>query len=103
MTAKFAIGGLQFGLFQFEQTLGVVENIDTTSRQLQQALESGKQIIVTTLQKFPVIAKPNSAKPSDHVTDCALAPNAGSISSGAMARTISGKVSTRLGCVRPAS
>ena len=42
---------------QFEQTLGVVENIDTTSRQLKQALESGKTIIVTTLQKFPVIAE----------------------------------------------
>jgi type I restriction enzyme R subunit len=35
----------------------VVENIDTTSRQLKEALESGKTIIVTTLQKFPVIAK----------------------------------------------
>ena len=42
---------------QLEQTLGVVENIDTTSRQLKDALESGKTIIVTTLQKFPVIAK----------------------------------------------
>ena len=42
---------------QFEQTLGVVENIDSTSRQLKDALESGKTIIVTTLQKFPVIAK----------------------------------------------
>ncbi len=42
---------------QFEQTLGVVENIEKTSRQLKEALESGKTIIVTTLQKFPVIAK----------------------------------------------
>jgi type I restriction enzyme R subunit len=41
----------------FEQTLGLVENIDATSRQLKQALEDGKTIIVTTLQKFPVIAK----------------------------------------------
>jgi len=48
---------LQTTVRQFEQTLGVVENIDTTSRQLKQALESGKTIIVTTLQKFPVIAK----------------------------------------------
>src|SRR5574341_1237147 len=48
---------LQTAMRQFEQTLGVVENIDTTSRQLKQALESGKTIIVTTLQKFPVIAK----------------------------------------------
>jgi type I restriction enzyme R subunit len=48
---------LQTTIRQFEQTLGVVENIDTTSRQLKEALESGKTIIVTTLQKFPVIAK----------------------------------------------
>lgn len=46
---------LQTTMRQFEQTLGVVENIDTTSRQLKQALETGKTIIVTTLQKFPVI------------------------------------------------
>ncbi len=48
---------LQRTMRQFEQVLGVVENIDTTSRQLKEALESGKTIIVTTLQKFPVIAK----------------------------------------------
>ncbi|MGH7803431.1 MAG: type I restriction endonuclease subunit R, partial [Candidatus Binatia bacterium] len=48
---------LQNTMKQFEQTLGVVENIDATSRQLKDALESGKTIIVTTLQKFPVIAK----------------------------------------------
>ena len=48
---------LQATMRQFEQTLGVVENIDTISRQLKEALESGKTIIVTTLQKFPVIAK----------------------------------------------
>ncbi len=48
---------LQRIIRSFEQTLGVVENIDKTSRQLQEALESGKTIIVTTLQKFPVIAK----------------------------------------------
>ena len=46
---------LQRTVRQFEQTSGVVENIDTTSRQLKDALESGKTIIVTTLQKFPVI------------------------------------------------
>jgi type I restriction enzyme R subunit len=47
---------LQRTVRQFEQTLGVVENIDKTSRQLKEALEDGKTIIVTTLQKFPVIA-----------------------------------------------
>jgi len=48
---------LQRTMRQFEQTLGVVENIDATSHQLKEALESGKTIIVTTLQKFPVIVK----------------------------------------------
>ena len=48
---------LQSAMRQFEQTLGVVENIDKTSRQLKDALEGGKTIIVTTLQKFPVIAE----------------------------------------------
>ena len=47
---------LQRTVRQFEQTRGVVENIDTTSRQLKEALEAGKTIDVTTLQKFPVIA-----------------------------------------------
>lgn len=48
---------LQRTVRQFQQTLGVVENIDKTSKQLKEALEEGKTIIVTTLQKFPVIAR----------------------------------------------
>jgi type I restriction enzyme R subunit len=47
---------LQKTVRQFEQTLGVVENIDQDSQQLKEALEKGKRIIVTTLQKFPIIA-----------------------------------------------
>lgn len=54
---------LQRTVRQFEQTAGVVENIDTTSRQLKQALEDGKTIIVTTLQKFPIIADQIGALP----------------------------------------
>ncbi|RLB68896.1 MAG: hypothetical protein DRH03_09215, partial [Deltaproteobacteria bacterium] len=54
---------LQHTIRQFEQTLGVVENIDKTSRQLKEALESQKTIIVTTLQKFPVIVKEISDLP----------------------------------------
>ena len=46
---------LQHTVRQFEQTRGMVENIDKTSRQLKAALEDDKNIIVTTLQKFPVI------------------------------------------------
>ncbi|MCK5125214.1 MAG: type I restriction endonuclease subunit R [candidate division Zixibacteria bacterium] len=40
---------------QFEQTAGVVAAIDQGSAQLKEALESGKKIIVSTLQKFPFI------------------------------------------------
>src|SRR5437764_4539733 len=54
---------LQQTVLQFEQTLGVVENIDTTSGQLKDALERGKTIIVTTLQKFPVIVDQIGALP----------------------------------------
>ena len=54
---------LQSTIRQFEQTLGVVENIDQTSRQLQEALEAGRTIIVTTLQKFPVISEQVSQLP----------------------------------------
>lgn len=48
---------LQQTVRQFQQVTGVVENIDKKSKQLKEALEQGKTIIVTTLQKFPVISK----------------------------------------------
>ncbi len=54
---------LQTTVRQFEQQRGLVENVDTTSRQLKRALEDGKQIIVSTLQKFPVIASQVAAMP----------------------------------------
>lgn len=54
---------LQRTVRQFEQTLGLVENIDQTSRQLKEALEGGKTIIVTTLQKFPQIVDQVGALP----------------------------------------
>ena len=48
---------LQNTIKQFEQTTGVVNPIDMNSNQLRQALQSGKAIIITTLQKFSVIAE----------------------------------------------
>lgn len=48
---------LQRVVLQFQKDLGVVEVIDEkkTSRDLKAALEKGKTIIVSTLQKFPMI------------------------------------------------
>ena len=48
---------LQDTIKQFEQTPGVVKKIDKHSGQLKEALEKGKAIIITTLQKFPVISE----------------------------------------------
>ena len=48
---------LQDTIKQFEQVEGVVKKIDQHSSQLKNALETGKDIIVTTLQKFPVVAQ----------------------------------------------
>jgi type I restriction enzyme R subunit len=48
---------LQDTIKQFEQTTGVVNPIDMNSAQLKKALEAGKDIIITTLQKFPVISE----------------------------------------------
>jgi type I restriction enzyme R subunit len=48
---------LQNTIKQFEQTSGVVVPIETNSAALRQAIEDGKDIIITTLQKFSVIAK----------------------------------------------
>lgn len=46
---------LQNEVLQFQQVPGVVQVIDQHSVQLKEALEKGKNIIVTTLQKFPFI------------------------------------------------
>ncbi len=54
---------LQRTIRQFEQTRGIVENIDKNAGQLKDALEDGKTIIVTTLQKFPVIVDEISTMP----------------------------------------
>ena len=48
---------LQETVTGFDHTLGSVETIDEkkTSQDLKRAIDDGKRIIVTTLQKFPVI------------------------------------------------
>lgn len=48
---------LQNTVYQFDHTEGVVVKIDKNAQQLKQALVDGAGIIITTLQKFPVIYK----------------------------------------------
>ncbi len=50
---------IQDNIRQFEQMPGTVEYIDKskTSQDLKNAIEKGKRVIVTTLQKFPVISE----------------------------------------------
>lgn len=46
---------LQDTIYQFEHVEGVVVKVDNNSSQLASALNTGKKIIITTLQKFPFI------------------------------------------------
>ena len=48
---------LQNTVYQFDHVEGVVQKIDKNSQQLKEAIEAGTGIIITTLQKFPVIYK----------------------------------------------
>jgi type I restriction enzyme R subunit len=48
---------LQDTIYQFEHRQGVVQKIDSDSKQLALALESGVPIIITTLQKFPFVSR----------------------------------------------
>ena len=48
---------IQNTIKQLEQTKGVVCPVDLNSNQLKEFLEQGKSIIITTVQKFPVISK----------------------------------------------
>ena len=57
---------IQKNIKQFEQVLGVVEHIDKGSKHLKQALEEGKKIIITTIQKFPRIVNEIDELPGNH-------------------------------------
>ncbi|MGB1102288.1 MAG: type I restriction endonuclease subunit R [Crocinitomicaceae bacterium] len=48
---------LQKTLMDLQQTDGVVNPVDINSKQLKEYLEKGKDIIITTIQKFPVISE----------------------------------------------
>jgi type I restriction enzyme R subunit len=48
---------LQYTIKQLEQTLGVVNPVDGNSSQLLEYLEKGRDIIISTIQKFPRISE----------------------------------------------
>jgi len=55
---------LQNTIYQFEHKQGVVQKIDKDSNQLAYALGTGKNIIITTLQKFPFVVEKIGDLPS---------------------------------------
>lgn len=71
---------------QFQQVQGVVEAITEGSQQLKTALEEGKKIIITTIQKFPHIVAEIGELPSTNFA--IIIDEAHSSLSGQMARKL---------------
>lgn len=71
---------------QFQQVAGVVEAITEGSKQLKEALEEGKKIIITTIQKFPHIVAEIGELPGTHFG--IIIDEAHSSLSGQMARKL---------------
>ncbi|KXK40841.1 MAG: type I restriction endonuclease subunit R [Saprospiraceae bacterium] len=80
---------------QFQQVAGVVEAITEGSKQLKQALEEGKKIIITTIQKFPHIVEEIGELPGNNFA--IIIDEAHSSLSGQMAR----KLNETLAIVQP--
>nr|WP_199000912.1 type I restriction endonuclease [Flavobacterium sp. ASV13] len=71
---------------QFQQVNGVVQAITEGSKQLKEALEEGKKIIITTIQKFPHIVEDISDLPGNNFA--IIIDEAHSSLSGQMARKL---------------
>lgn len=71
---------------QYQQVKGVVQAITEGSQQLKTALEEGKKIIITTIQKFPHIVEEIGDLPSNHFG--IIIDEAHSSLSGQMARKL---------------
>jgi type I restriction enzyme R subunit len=71
---------------QFQQVNGVVEAITEGSKQLKEALEEGKKIIITTIQKFPFILQDIGELPGTNFA--IIIDEAHSSLSGQMARKL---------------
>lgn len=76
---------------QFQQVSGVVEAITEGSKQLKQALEEGKRIIITTIQKFPHIVEEIGELPGNNFA--IIIDEAHSSLSGQMARKLNESLS----------
>jgi type I restriction enzyme R subunit len=79
---------------QFQQVAGVVEAITEGSKQLKQALEEGKKIIITTIQKFPHIVEEIGELPGNNFA--IIIDEAHSSLSGQMARKLNETLSKLL-------
>lgn len=71
---------------QFQQVKGVVEAITDGAKQLKEALEDGKKIIITTIQKFPFIVEEIGELPGTNFA--IIIDEAHSSVSGQMARKL---------------
>ncbi len=76
---------------QFQQVKGVVEAITEGSKQLKTALEEGKKIIITTIQKFPHIVEEIGELPGNNFA--IIIDEAHSSLSGQMARKLNESLS----------
>ncbi len=76
---------------QFQQVSGVVEAITEGSKQLKTALEDGKKIIITTIQKFPFIVEEIGELPGNNFA--IIIDEAHSSLSGQMARKLNESLS----------
>jgi len=76
---------------QYQQVKGVVEGITEGSKQLKQALEEGKKIIITTIQKFPYIVEDIGELPGNNFA--IIIDEAHSSLSGQMARKLNESLS----------
>lgn len=82
---------IQRNIKQFEQVKGLVEHIDKGSKHLKEALEEGKKIIITTIQKFPHIVEEIGLLPSSKFA--IIIDEAHSSFSGQMARKLNESLS----------
>lgn len=76
---------------QFQQVKGTVESITDGSKQLKKALEEGKKIIITTIQKFPHIVEEIGELPGNKFA--IIVDEAHSSLSGQMARKLNESLS----------